>query len=136
MVWGKRFRALYPPDQILLAHSTDLKLFEDEKSTHNLSQFEPFSLPFGFKCLSAGRIYLVPHLNLKQNLNLCAHSYYFKLSKCKDVPIIIIIQVKKSCFLCRTVSYAWLQGWESYKGQFNSPTLTWVSKMKLFCSFY
>ena len=26
---GNPFRAHYPPDQIALAHSTDLKLFED-----------------------------------------------------------------------------------------------------------
>ena len=30
MGWGNRFSSLYHPDQILLAHSTDLKLLEDE----------------------------------------------------------------------------------------------------------
>ena len=33
MGWGNRFRTLYPPpppDQILLSHSTDFKLFEDK----------------------------------------------------------------------------------------------------------
>ena len=30
MGWGNRLRALYPTDQILLARSTNLKLFADE----------------------------------------------------------------------------------------------------------
>ena len=63
---------LYPPDQTLLAHSTDLKLFEDEvlwKIVIIKDNLGYFLCPFGFKCLSA---YLAPPL-AKQNLN-CIYS--------------------------------------------------------------
>ena len=51
-----------------------------------------------------------PHPPGYQPLNYLAHSPFLKLSECEDVSNIIIIQVKFSWFLCRTVSYAWLQG--------------------------
>ena len=50
------------------------------------------------------------------------HSTYFKLSKCGDVSILNIIQVKFSCFLCRIVLYAKLQGWgQAVQGSFSCP---------------
>ena len=39
-------------------------------------------------------------------LNYFANTTYFKISKCEDVSIVNIIQVKFSCFLCRIVLYA------------------------------
>ena len=42
--------------------------------------------------------------------NYFAKSTYFKLSEYEDVSIINMIQIKFSCFLCRIVSYAKLQG--------------------------
>ena len=46
-----------------------------------------------------------------QSKNYFANSTYFKPSECGDVSLINIIQCKFSCFLCRIVSYAKLQGW-------------------------
>ena len=49
------------------------------------------------------------HPPLYQRLNYLAHSTYFKLSECEDVSIIHTKIVKLGCFLCRSVSYVWLQ---------------------------
>ena len=63
----------------------------------------------GAKC--PGQFNLPPPTSVSK-VKIFAFSTYFKLSECEDVSIIIIIiiQVKLSCFPHRTVSYAWLQG--------------------------
>ena len=53
---------------------------------------------------SPGAVYLAPHLGIMFNF-FNAHFTCFKLSVHAVVSLIIIIQVKLSCFLCRLVSY-------------------------------
>ena len=58
-----------------------------------------------FPCCILGQVwYLIVSLP-----DLCHLSYfYFKISECEEVSIIIIVKVKFICFLCRIVSYTWL----------------------------
>ena len=51
-------------------------------------------------------VYLDPHPPEYQSKKFFAKFSHFKLSECDDVPIINIIQVKFSCFICRIVLYA------------------------------
>ena len=57
-------------------------------------------------------------------LKVIFHAYpiCFKLSEYKFITIIIIIQIKLSCFLCHLVSYPWLQEWgQAVQGGLSCP---------------
>ena len=150
-VGGKLSRPVYlaphPPEyqsKSIVPNSSYFKLSEcDDVSiiTHNSSEIQLFSLLDCSVYLVTGvggklsrPVYLDPHPPEYQSKIILPKCSHFKLSKCDDVSIINIIQVKFSCFLCWIVPVHLLQGWGvSCPGQFILTPTQLSIKVKLFC---